>query len=476
MPPTAQTGPGRVLRPIIYAAIVLFVSLLLADIATTPTKRNIELLIGVLFVGIGYIARPILALCFAVFLVPFPMHTSVGSTTTLLILAVGILVLIKRKIYQLHSPFVYKPADLAIMGLALMMLLSITQLSSQYYDLALKRYVAFAAALTLYYLVVQLVRTPEAFRMVLKSFMAVAVVIGLIGTLQTLFPAQQWLPPFFRFSEKMAMVENEYRGHIRVFATFPGISSFGEFVGTSVLMIFALARHARSLAEKAFWIVGIILLLTALAGSATRMGVIILGGGFAYMLLFGRNAIPRVQLVTILFVAFSLMLLTFTFTEPVADRMIERLSNLGTDDSSVNSRWGVMEQAFDAIPNSPLLGHGIVIPPDTFRGPVSVNIHNLYLTLGYTIGIPGLIAFLVFGTLVFRRTLETLGNPRIPSELREYALVMHTSFVMFLVYQLTSDYVTHAIHMHVAWLRLGLLMAIDLICRRALQGDFQTAR
>ena len=465
----------RFLRLAIQAFLVVATVYVVAQLVTNPTKRLVQLAVAIVAVAIGYRVRPVVALCCGIIFIPFSLHTSVATTTTLLVYAIAVLMIVKVKPYQLGSPFVFPQVDTAVAALVFMMLISLTQLDTEYLPDAFARLREFLAALLLYYMVIMVVRTRHDLEIVLKASMTVAGVVGVIGTLQTLFPHREWLPSFFKFANQVGQMEGAERGQVRVFATFPGISSFGEYIGTSVLITYVLFRQTRNLAAKAYWIGIIVLLLVALAGSATRMGVIILAFGFVYMLVMGRGAIPREQLLGVIGITLIIGVLAAGFISPLTDQMVDRLESLGSDDSSVQSRWGVMEQALDRIPDSPWLGHGLFIPPGTFRGHVSMNIHNLYLTMGYTIGIPGLLAFLWFSALVWRKSLATVQNRALPSAIREYSLVLHTSFVMFLVYQLTSDYITHSMHMHVAWLRLGLVMASHFICLRILAGEESAA-
>jgi hypothetical protein len=474
--PVRQGQASRIWRLIGGAALVVATSVLVTDLVIRPSKRSVEILCGVGFLGLAIIASPLRVLAFAITLLPYPMETSVGSSSTLMILAISALIMTKRRQYSLASPFFYKPTDLAIMGLALMMVLSLNQLAPTEYALAGKSLCAFAAAVCLYYGVIQVVDNVRTFHVILRVFMVTATSVGLVSTLQTLFPGRPWLPSFFQFSAQLAEYAGDIGQRARVYASFAGISPFGEFVAASLIFHYVLFRRAKSLAERMYWIVSALLLAIGMLGSATRMSVLVLGVGVLYMTFLGARVIPRAQLLTVLFILFSVFLLALPFVAPVTEQMTARLEMLGPQDSSTQSRRGVMEEAFHAIPDSPLVGHGIVVPLGTFRGPVTRVIHCLYLHLPYTIGIPGLIAFIWYMVILFRLSARAMNDRSLPVDLREFLLAMNTTLVMFAVYELTSDYITDPMSTHFVWLRFGLLMALVRIAGRIQRGRTSVAR
>ena len=74
------------------------------------------------------------------------------------------------------------------------------------------------------------------------------------------------------------------------------------------------------------------------------------------------------------------------------------------------------------------------------------------------------LAFVWFLASLFRKSWRYMRDPRIPSDLREMLLGMHTALVMFILYQLISEFVNQTMWTHIAWLRFGLLLALVRLC------------
>lgn len=439
------------------------------QVVLNPTKRLIEALLGIGFIGLGLQASAVALIGFATVTIPYPMHTSVGSTTSLLILGVGALSVANSRRYGPAHPFVDRRLDVALIAFLVMTVLSLWHLApvEGAGAMAWGRYSGLASAVVLYYLIIGRVKNERDVHRLLRISMVAASTVALIGALQTLFPGRAWLPPIFRFAQKMAELEEVTRGTYRSYASFPGISPFGQFASTSIVFMYFLIRRAPSLAEKTFWTTSIVLFLIAIAGSATRMAVLTTVFGFGYIYLFGSRTVPRWQILNLAFITIALLVLSYSFVAPLTALLEQRLVGLGSTDSSAMSRWGVMTQAFLAIPEHPLIGHGIVTPPGTFRGGVTMNIHCLYLTIPYMFGIPALIAFLMYAARLMSWSYRWMTDPRVPRGMRELLLALHTGAAMTLFHEMTGEFVTHAQSMHAVWFRFGLLVAATETARRA---------
>jgi O-antigen ligase len=201
------------------------------------------------------------------------------------------------------------------------------------------------------------------------------------------------------------------------------------------------------------------------AATATRGGAIILVAGFLYVIAFGSKVVPRMQSMRVVFVAIAVFYLALGFMEPLVSHLMDRMSTIGADDSSVQSRTVVLRQAIDAVAERPFVGHGLATASGTFRGAVSLNIHNLYLTLAYTIGIPGLLFFIWFLAGLWRKGWQIFNGPEHDQRDREIALALNAMLLMFLIDQIKIEYVRQPMAMHLTWLHFGLIMASWRIAR-----------
>ena len=196
-------------------------------------------------------------------------------------------------------------------------------------------------------------------------------------------------------------------------------------------------------------------------------------GGLFYAIATSGLGVPRKDLLKLAFVGFALFYLMLPFIGGYTEMMMERLSSLGTDDSSVQSRELVMRQALHAIPDSPYIGHGIYTPKGTFRGGVTINIHSLYVTLAYKFGIPNLLMFLWFISTLFKSSWRWSRDLTIPRELREFMFVLNVALVMFLLDEAKIEFVRTSQSMHVTFFMFALIPALEQIILKSRREGFK---
>lgn len=457
---TVSPGQGGIVwRTLVTAVLGVIGSVLVTMTIFSPTKRNIEVLAAAIFMGFVLVAHPFKAYLFTLAVLPFPANTTVGTTSTLLIFAMAGLTMVKSRFHQLDSPFFNRGADLAIMGWMIMLFISLYSLPSAYYPDARYVLLGFVSGVMLYYATIQLVNSPEKLLTTIKTMQVVASLLALLGVLQFLFPEKQFLPAFFDFSKTIASREDIRAGTIRSYATFSGYELFAEYMAICSIFQFVLARIARTAREKGFWICTSILVLMALFATGTRAGILILVGGYSYMFVVGGRVIPRKNLLSVFFVVFAMFYISMAFTTRFTDTMFSRMEDLGVNDSSVGSRTIVLQEAIEGIGEQPFLGHGPIIPPKTFHGPVGSNVHNLYVHLAYTIGLPGLLIFLWFLWLLWRESRKSMMTPGLPRNLAELTVALHVAITMFIVDQMKIEYTRDSLTIHMAWFLFGLIMA-----------------
>ena len=438
-------------------------AVLVTNVMLEPSKRNIEVLAGVIFLGFVLVAHPFKALLFTVVVLFFPASTSVGTTSTLLIFAVGGLVMMKSRLLQIPSPFVKRNADIALTGFMLTVILSLFKQDLGYPRQISNLLTGYVSAVSLYY-IIRLVST----------FEVMAIVMGILAILQAMFPQKQFLPAFFSFSKEAMSQKDLLTREIRASATFSGYELFAEFAVMSLIIQYFLFRRARSINLKIFWLAGSTIMLMALFGSGTRAGLIVLVAGLLYAIATSGLAVPKKDLLKLAFVGFALFYLMLPFIGGYTDLLMERMSSLGTKDSSVQSREVVMRQALHAIPDSPFLGHGVFTPEGTFRGGVTMNIHSLYVTLAYKFGIPNLVIFLWFASILFRTSWRLSRDHSVPRDLREFMFALNVALVMFLLDEVKIEFVRSAQSMHVTFFFFALIVSLEQVILNARRrGDTQ---
>ncbi len=452
-------GGGPAWRAFVTIVLVLGASYLLASIILQPTKRNVEALAGIIFICIALVADPFKALIFTVLVVPYPAYTSIGTTNTLLIFAVAGLVMVKSRQLRLESPFVKRDVDLAMMGWMIMVALSFYAQPKSEMGGAVYTALGLTSAVVLFYMVVQLCNTRARVWRLLWASQLGAATLALLGVMQYVFPDKKLLPEFFSFSRRVANMEEIRRGTVRVMGTFSGQELYAEYIACCIIFQFFLMQRARTINGKLFWGFVMLLSLAALFATATRGSLIVLILGFGYMTVFGNRAVPRATFLKLIFVAIAVFYLSLGFIEPLVSHMMDRVANIGSADESIQARSVVLTQAIDAVADSPIIGHGLAVPPGTFRGYVTMNIHNLYVTLAYTIGLVGLTAFVALLVGLFRAGWTTMRDPRVDADARRLGLALNTALVMFIVDEIKIEFTRQALYMHLVFLMFGMIVA-----------------
>lgn len=466
--PVSGGQSGSFWRAFASIALAIGAIALLGEAFTNPTKRNIEIVAGVVFLLFVIASHPVRAFYLALAMLPFHVSLFVGTTTTLLIFAVGAIVLAKAKSMRLDPPLRDSRLNMFLFGWVLTMILSFARMPASDIGRALIHLQAFVASMVLIFTMTRLVRSETDLRNMLRTLMFVVLVTAVIALLQASFPQRSWLPGIFNYEARLAQSRMEIvAGHVRAFATYSGYEFFAELMAISVILMFVLARMSTSSAERLLWAGGMGACLTALVASATRGPFLALLVALVWMILGSRGAIPRKHVLGLLFGGVILLQVVAVAAPHLVDQMIVRLSEDLTRADSMESREVAWKQAIEAIARSPLLGHGLVIPPGTWKGGVSMNLHSLYLHLAYTVGIPGL---LLFGGVMFRLFQISLVRARDPRQspfVRHVMMGMNAALVLFLIDQLKIEYLRSPIDITVTWALFGVILCAEKLARQA---------
>ena len=170
-------------------------------------------------------------------------------------------------------------------------------------------------------------------------------------------------------------------------------------------------------------------------------------GGILYMWFFRRELGTKGLLgISLLGAVFTVAALAVTsFTE--YNVLFERLDKTEIKGLEIDSRTGLYDHTLEAISQQPVLGHGPLLK--IYKAQTWKNApypHNLYLFLPYTIGIFGLMAYMLFfGALIKRFHLP---RSRWQGSL-EYQGISSLAIILFVTF-LISQY-------RIEFLRFGLV-------------------
>lgn len=441
---------------------------LLSTTLTSPSKRIIEVVAGIVFLCFIVATHPIRAYYLALAMLPFHVSLSVGTTTNLLIFVVGAAVLAKAKSMRLDPPFRDSRLNMFIFGWVITMMLSFAKMPSSDMARALIDFQSFIAALVLVYTMTRLVRSPQHLHNMLRTLQFAILVTAVIAILQSSFPERRWLPTIFSYEAQMAQMDMELEaGKVRAFATFAGYEFFAEYMAISIIMQFVLMRMASSVRERLLWGFGTGACLIALVASATRGPILALAVAIVWMVIGGRGAIPRRHVIVLIFGGLVLLQIAALSAPHLLEQMLDRMSEDLTKADSMSSREVAWRQAIEAIAKSPLLGHGLAIPMGTWKGGVAMNLHSLYLHLAYTIGIPGLLLFMGIIVRLFQISLRAARDRSQTPFIRHVMMGLNACLVLFLIDQLKIEYSRAPIEITLIWVLFAFLLSAEKLARQA---------
>jgi hypothetical protein len=194
----------------------------------------------------------------------------------------------------------------------------------------------------------------------------------------------------------------------------------------------AFAISTKNAVWKAFWVIGMFLMVTVIFLTASRAGFIDLCLSYSATLYFIAYKGKRYWLIV------ASALLGVVIMSTVGGRLYDRFNALSGDSSTEQSAYGsyedrkyLMMRALEGIEHYPILGLGCR-NFETYSG-IWHEVHMTYLQIAVEGGIPVLILYLMF----FRRDFQNIAAlqriPDLPSDVRLFAGALIGTQVGFIV-------------------------------------------
>lgn len=228
----------------------------------------------------------------------------------------------------------------------------------------------------------------------------------------------------------------------------------------------ALLLTTRRRLARVFLVAAIGIMVGAIIATFSRAGFLALGVMYLIYLWRFRSRAER-------FLAPAVLLIVICCLPLVPSTYFDRLStitNIEEDESgSAQERWSDALVASKLILSSPLIGSGVgtaTIAMNEARGDLWIEIHNVYLTLGVELGLPGLVLFLVFYRVCLKSTGAAMALARASPgnqqsrELFYLAEAIHISLLAFLVEAFFHPVAYHFYFYYIAGLAIGLRIIV----------------
>src|SRR5439155_3913459 len=196
------------------------------------------------------------------------------------------------------------------------------------------------------------------------------------------------------------------------FGPFPNRNQTGDLFGLTAIMILACGQDDLRKRRKRWivWILGLVLVVTAIVLNFSRSGIVILVAGSAFWL--GAFAFrQRSPLRLALGVSFVILLLTalLLFGEQIFERF--HLRDFGSASISTDFRWRIFHDTFRLIRNSPWCGIGFgnfesifaIFRDASLSGPRALHPESDWLWLWTELGWPAVLLTIVGIALLVSR-------------------------------------------------------------------------
>jgi hypothetical protein len=433
-----------------------------------PEKRTITVLIAAVLFALAWRIDLISGIGVLLFAMPFPRGTSIGSTNVVLVVLMSIIWLLRVSLRRLAPPQ-RTPVDAPLIALLLSFVVSFYNVRARA-DMgpAIENFGHLLACLAMFYLVVNIIRTPEHLHRVhLLQALSVAVV-SLLGIYELIDPTAVVVPGWIEFfhgpRSEAINIHN-----LRIGGPFTDFELFSEYFALNILLLFGLMVRARQPALK-FALIGVLgLCWIGIFATLTRGGILALGVGILYLAWLQRRKLNAVSVglgIVALVASFQIMdylIANFTQSGDLLARFLDPQS-LHFKNGMPEARSMLWQAAFERMMEHPIIGHG---PVYTIQREIGFYFwpHNGYLYIGNLVGLVGLGFFL---WLLYR--LWTISRPIVrdlndPNYARAYLLIGHVQLLVFMVDQTKIEFMRNPVYPFQVWMMFASIVAAHRLAR-----------
>jgi hypothetical protein len=447
---------------IFTVAAALFFGYQIAD----PNQRIVKATVALIVVALLFRYQMLYALLVFIVLFPFPSGISLGSTNAVLITLIVLTWLIrahsrKERILE-RSPY-----DKVVIIFIVCYINSFLNVdSAENVRFGLIKFWTALTAIAFFYLLVRFVRTERDLEVVTRTIGLGAVLLFLTGFFELFFPGKTIIPGWIGL--KRPMMELGSGAHIRVGGAVGSHSVISDYACLAILLQAYYFRKAVNPIPKLIWGSAFTVTICVLLATANRGAFVSLVVGLLYLGYLFRREISFVKLVGVASLLVALFFTTtyFLHTYTPAASIDKRLLNTEFEGITPDNRVGAWWPAFKLALEKPILGRGpyYAIAPglDKLAWP-----HNAYIFHFYTIGIFGVLSFIVIQVMLFFRSRRWARRRVSKKTLADtMIIVFHAQLTMNILQLMRTDYQRDDVYPYIVWMLYGLIVATERILER----------
>ena len=455
---SASTWLGRIALGLLVLVVAIFAGQQLVN----TDKRVVQVFAAALLVFLAFRSRLITGLMLAVLFLPFPKGTSYGSTNVAFMLLIFI-VWVFRVTTGRAKAAGRTPLDLPIIGLIMAYGLSFINVAiPEYIPLAWGQFTRFLTYVSLFYLVLNIVRTSDDVRKILTAQCVSCFLVCLAALFEQTHPGGTLVPGWIDFTETRAT----FGLGVRIGSTFLDYELFGEFCAINIILQIFMFQHADSRSRKAVFAGLMVLTFYCLLATVTRGAIVTFMAGMIYLAWLTRARLNFIKLTTSVCLVVGVIgggdfiVSHFTNSDSVLTRLFASQIRNGVPDSRAPA-WAAV---WAEVIKSPIIGHGPYYSIEKGLG-LEWWPHNVYLYYAYITGFVGLFFF-----LWILRELWITSKPMAASfgsgtYIQSATVLVRLMLFMFMLDQTKIDYLRNATYSFFTWFLFGLIFAVGNVAR-----------
>jgi hypothetical protein len=457
------------------AGLVTIAGYMVAQQAVSPQRRAVKAGIFLLLLALMMRCDMVWSIYLFTILFPFPSGISIGSTNSILMTIIPMVWAIRAASTKTKFFLRKTRLDFAIAFYLFAHAISMFNLDATS-DLEGNLEVIWRtlAAVMYFYMIVMFVDTEQKILTIMKISCGVCAFVMVTGIFELFYPGASIIPGWMSTTQRLGTGELSYRIEgMRVGGVFQSQVLLADYGARMFVMMIYLVIRERNYFQRFLWAIVLLLTILALVATANRGAAIGITIGLVYGYWLFRQ---RISLTKVLATAAFLVLL-FAVAEVVLTRhthavsLSQRLMASHIEGGFMpDNRKGTWIPTFNRAMERPWFGHGPKY--ELSRGLVKAYWpHNGYLYYFHTLGVFGLIAFLVVVAIVWRESRQFKHWKPGEYQLADIGRILHLTLVIFLFQQIRTDHQRNDIYIYLVWGLFAVIVISATLMREKLEEE-----
>ncbi len=439
------------LRERLVWIVSLGVAYILGTQIVRPQTRTIKATIGVFLFLLLMLAPLSFGLSFFILMLPFPAHTSYGSTNTMLLFVIAIFWLLRASIgeFQVRGKTGF---DGFIAAMIIMLCVSLYNApTSTHVRMGIITLFADLSAFLLFYLSSNLLPSEKDLDRATLALTVTTFLVYLTVLFEVFMPSTTIVPGWIGVSYTYQTLEGRRMGGV-----LGGHDTLADWTVLMLPLLFLRLYRASTMPRRVFYVATLVLGVFSLAATANRGGLVGLAFSIGYLVWLTR---AEFRIVRFTIVGIAMVVALFVFDQYIAGHqegasLIDRMLNTKIESGAVpETREEVWREGWKAFRKHVFIGGGPWFDQKKDLKPP----HNAFLWSLVTVGILGTIPFVLFLLKMVRETARRVrGEFERGSFTSALMTVVHVQIASFFVLQLRTDYQRSPAYVYLMWLLFGI--------------------